>query len=148
MRAQRAVEALAAQAAARGARVVRSRATPEADTVRLDDGTVLEADRIVWSCGGWLAGLFGELVQLKVTRQELFFFDGGPAWADAPGWVDYDRAAYGTGDVDALGVKVATDAEGPPLDPDADAPAGLGGRRTRRPRLRRRPLPGARATRR
>ena len=122
VRAQRAVEALAAQAAARGARVVRSRATPETDTVKLDDGTVLEADRIVWSCGGWLAGLFGELVQLKVTRQELFFFDGGPAWADAPGWVDYDRAAYGTGDVDALGVKVATDAEGPLLDPDAVLP--------------------------
>jgi glycine/D-amino acid oxidase-like deaminating enzyme len=122
VRAQRAVEALAARAAAHGARIVRSRATPHADTVRLDGGGVLEADRIVWSCGGWLAGLFGALVQLTVTRQELFFFDGGPDWADAPGWVDYDLAAYGTGDVDALGVKVATDLEGPPLDPDADLP--------------------------
>ena len=54
--------------------------------------TAIEADRIVWSCGGWLAGLFADHVQLKVTRQELFFFDGGPAWADAPGWVDYDHA--------------------------------------------------------
>jgi glycine/D-amino acid oxidase-like deaminating enzyme len=61
-------------------------------------------------------------VQLRVTCQELFFFDGGPAWSEAPGWVDYDRACYGTGDVDALGVKVAWDAEGPPLDPDADLP--------------------------
>jgi glycine/D-amino acid oxidase-like deaminating enzyme len=122
LRAQLAVQALAAQAAARGARIVRGRGAPERDTVVLDDGSVLEGDRIVWSCGGWLASLFGELVQLKVTRQELFFFDGGPAWADAPAWVDYERAAYGTGDVDALGVKVATDAEGPPLDPDADLP--------------------------
>jgi len=122
VRAQRAVQTLAAQAAARGARVIRSRATPDAGTVRLDDGTVLEADRIVWSCGGWLAHLFADHVELRVTRQELIFFDGGPAWADAPGWVDYDRAAYGTGDVDALGVKVATDAEGPPLDPDAELP--------------------------
>ena len=79
-----------------------------------------------------------------MTRQELFFFDGGPAWADAPGWVDYDRAAYGTGDVDALGVKVATDAEGPPLDPDADLPpASADGERGARA-LRGRPLPGAR----
>ncbi len=122
LRAQLAVQTLAAQAVTRGARVIRSRATPDAGTVRLDDGTVLEADRIVWSCGGWLAGLFADHVQLKVTRQELFFFDGGPAWADAPGWVDYDRAAYGTGDVDALGVKIANDAEGPPLDPDAELP--------------------------
>jgi glycine/D-amino acid oxidase-like deaminating enzyme len=88
----------------------------------LEDGTVLEADHVVWSCGGWLAQLFPGLVQLTVTRQELFFFEGGGAWADAPGWVDYDRATYGTGDVDALGVKVAWDAEGPPLDPGAELP--------------------------
>ncbi|HEX6025791.1 MAG TPA: FAD-dependent oxidoreductase [Solirubrobacter sp.] len=155
LRAQRAVQALAAQAGARGARIVRSRATPAGATVRLADGSVLEADRIVWSCGGWLAGLFGELVQLRVTRQELFFFDGGPAWADAPGWVDYDRAAYGTGDVDALGVKVATDAEGPPLDPDAELPpASQDGERgareyvaTRFPALARAPLKEAKTCR-
>ena len=39
-----------------------------------------------------------------------------------PGWVDYDRAMYGTGDLDDLGVKAALDREGPPLDPDADLP--------------------------
>src|SRR5262249_51557619 len=37
-----------------------------------------------------------------------------------PGWVDYDGAAYGTGDVDGYGVKVAPDEEGPVFDPDAD----------------------------
>ena len=30
---------------------------------------------------------------------------------------------YGTGDLDDLGVKVALDKEGPPLDPDAELPA-------------------------
>ena len=64
-----------------------------------------------------------ELVTLRVTRQELFFFDGGPAWRDAPGWVDYDRAIYGTGDLDALGVKVAWDQEGPAAGPRRRAPA-------------------------
>ena len=59
---------------------------------------------------------------LRVTRQELFFFDGGPAWKDAPAWVDFNRAMYGTGDLDGLGVKVAWDQEGPPLDPDAELP--------------------------
>ena len=40
-----------------------------------------------------------------------------------PGFVDYDLAMYGTGDLDELGVKVALDKEGPPLDPDAELPA-------------------------
>ena len=47
-----------------------------------------------------------------------------------PGWVDYDRAMYGTGDLDELGVKVALDEEGPPLDPDAEL-AGRGRDRAR-----------------
>jgi sarcosine oxidase len=78
---------------------------------------------VVWSCGGWLAALFPEHVDLRVTRQELFFLAGGAGWDVAPGWVDYDRAFYGTGDVDELGVKLAWDQEGPPLDPDAELPA-------------------------
>ena len=91
----------------------------------LEDGTRLEGDAVVWACGPWLGGLFGELVPLTVTRQELLFFDGGPAWRSpgVPGWVDYDRAMYGTGDLDDLGVKVALDKEGPPLEPDAELPA-------------------------
>ena len=34
--------------------------------------------------------------------------------------MDYDRAMYGTGDLDGLGVKAALDLDGPPLDPDAE----------------------------
>jgi sarcosine oxidase len=37
-----------------------------------------------------------------------------------PGWVDYDRAVYGLGDLDGRGVKVAPDTEGPDFDPDRD----------------------------
>ena len=61
---------------------------------------------------------------LRVTCQELLFFDGGPGLGEpgVPGWVDYDRAMYGTGDLDGLGVKAALDEEGPPLDPDAELP--------------------------
>jgi sarcosine oxidase len=157
LRAQRAVRAMASQAAAHGARVVRGRASPssrpaagappvarrrpssdepaapatavaagttpsiEAVAV-LEDGTRLEGDVVVWACGGWLAQLFGNLVALTVTRQELLFFDGGAAWRTpgVPAWVDYDHAMYGTADLDALGVKAALDVEGPPLDPDAE----------------------------
>ena len=71
------------------------------------------------------AGCSASSSPLTVTRQELLFFDGGPAWRSpgVPGWVDYDRAMYGTGDLDDLGVKVALDLEGPPLEPDAELPA-------------------------
>jgi sarcosine oxidase len=119
LRAQRAVRALARQAQAHGARLLRGRARPEGPAAVLEDGTRLEGDAVVWACGGWLAGLFGDLVALKVTRQELLFVDGGPAWRGVPGWVDYDRAMYGTGDLDGLGVKAALDIDGPALDPDA-----------------------------
>jgi glycine/D-amino acid oxidase-like deaminating enzyme len=117
VRAARAVRALVAAAEAEGAHVKRARATPQ-------DGTHLEAGAVVWACGGWLRDLFPGLVQLRVTRQELLFFDGGPAWqADGvPCWVDYDLAAYGTSDIDGLGVKAAPDTEGPALDPDAPLP--------------------------
>jgi glycine/D-amino acid oxidase-like deaminating enzyme len=131
LRAQRAVRALAAQAVALGARLVRARARPDGETVVLEHGSRLEADRVVWACGAWLAPLFGELVSLTVTRQELLFLDGGAAWQApaVPAWVDYDQAMYGTADVDRLGVKAALDVEGPRLDPDApldDRPTTVG----------------------
>jgi glycine/D-amino acid oxidase-like deaminating enzyme len=121
LRAQRAVRTLAAQTVARGGRVVRSRARPNGETVVLEHGTRLEGDIVVWACGGWLSQLFGDLVTLTTTRQELLFLDGGDRWRSpaVPGWVDYDRAMYGTADIDGLGVKAALDVEGPPLDPDA-----------------------------
>ena len=126
LRAQRAVRALAAGARAHGARLVRGRALPDGAAAVLDDGRRLEGDAVVWACGAWLGQLFPALVQLRVTRQELVFLDGGPEWtaATVPGWVDYDRALYGTGDIDGLGVKAALDLEGPALHPDAPLPRG------------------------
>jgi sarcosine oxidase len=124
LRAQRAVRALATAAVARGAQLVRGRARPAGAAAVLEDGTRLEGDAVVWACGGWLGALFPDEAPLRVTCQELLFLDGGPAWATAPGWVDYDRAMYGTGDVDGLGAKMALDLEGPPLAPDAPLPAG------------------------
>ena len=124
VRAQRAVRALAAQAEAHGARLVRGRARPEGGATVLGDGGHVEGDAVVWACGGWLGRLFPELVRLTVTCQELLFFDCGPEWhyTRVPGWVDYDLAMYGTGDLDGLGFKAALDVEGPRLDPDAELP--------------------------
>jgi glycine/D-amino acid oxidase-like deaminating enzyme len=154
LRARRAVRALCAQAGAHGARLVRGRARPQGDAAVLPDSTRLEGDVVVWACGGWLAELFGDVVSLAVTCQEVLFFSGGPAWEGVPAWVDYDRAIYGTGDVDGLGFKASYDTEGPPLHPDAALPEPreteprvreyLG---ERFPALARAPLAGARCCR-
>ncbi len=124
LRAQRAVRALARMAAAHGATVLRARAEPDAGRVRLADGRTLEADTVVWACGAWLGRLFAEHVAIRSTRQELFFFDGGPAWraAGVPAYVDFEGAIYGTRDIDGLGVKAAPDFDGPLLEPDAELP--------------------------
>jgi sarcosine oxidase len=111
LRAAEATRATAEAAERAGVRLVRETATPGE----------LEADVVVWACGAWLAQIFPELVPLRVTRQDLFFFDGGPGWETpaVPAWVDYDRAVYGLGDLDGIGVKVAPDLEGPAFDPEA-----------------------------
>jgi sarcosine oxidase len=123
IRAARAVQALVTAGKAQGVRLKQGRATPHGRYVEMEDGARLEAGVVIWCCGGWLRQLFPGLIDLRVTRQELYFFDGVPEWTDAPGWVDYDLAAYGTGDVDGLGVKVAPDIEGPALAPDDVLPA-------------------------
>jgi sarcosine oxidase len=122
LRAERSVQALASQAVAHGARLVRGRARPEGTSVIVEDSTQLEGDIIVWACGAWLRQLFPALIALSVTRQELLFFDAGPGWRapGIPAWCDYDRARYGTADIDGFGVKGAVDDEGPGIDPDAD----------------------------
>jgi sarcosine oxidase len=121
LRARDATRVMAEQAVARGARFVHGRARPEQGAVALDD-EVLEAEHVVWACGPWLKGLFGDLVDLRVTQQDVFFFGAPPEWQmpAVPAWVEYDGACYGTGDLDGRGFKASPDAEGPPLDPDAD----------------------------
>ena len=120
LRAAVATKALADSAVASGAELVRALATPDGARVSLDDGRTLDADVVIWACGPWLGGLFGDLVSLRVTRQDLFLFDASSDWAmpPTPGWVDYDGAAYGVGDLDGEGFKVASDVEGPARHPD------------------------------
>ena len=103
------------------------------------DGRPLEADHVVWACGGWLAGLFPELAQLRVTRQEVVLFDARPPWASppAPGWIDFDASVYGHALIEPHGMKVASDREGEPVEPGlraAEAARGERGRGARLPR--------------
>lgn len=116
LRAADGVRALVARAREAGARVVRAEATPTPSGPEVS-GRLLEADAVVWACGAWLGRLFPELVQLRVTFQELALFQAGREWR-GPGWVDFDAAFYGHALVEPHGVKVAPDFDGPDTDPD------------------------------
>jgi sarcosine oxidase len=120
LRAREATAVLAAQARDRGARLFTGTARPAGAAVEVD-GNRLEADRIVWACGAWLARLFPGLLSLRVTRQENLYLGAPFPWSTPPlpAWVDYDEAFYGLGDLDGHGVKVAADDEGPPFDPES-----------------------------
>jgi sarcosine oxidase len=110
LHARRATQLLVEDAERLGARLVPGRVTPAAD---------VPADVVVWACGPWLASLFPEVVDVKVTRRDVFFFGGNADWRDSPGFCDYDEAFYGHGEIAGLGVKVAPDFPGDEIDPDS-----------------------------
>jgi glycine/D-amino acid oxidase-like deaminating enzyme len=121
LRARDATMVIADEAIARGARFVAGTAAPGGTVVEVG-GERLEADRVVWAGGAWLARLFPELVELRVTRQDVYFFGAPAGWQapSVPAWVDFDGGVYGVGDLDGRGFKASPDSEGPSFDPDSD----------------------------
>ncbi|MEV4170585.1 FAD-dependent oxidoreductase [Nonomuraea sp. NPDC049709] len=125
IRARRATQVTAGLATAAGVCLVRARAVPVAgeaapyaSAVEID-GEVRHADRVVWACGAWLPELFDGL-PITVTKQDTLHFAVPPAWSvpETPAWVDHGASAYGHGDVDGVGMKATSDAEGPPYEPE------------------------------
>jgi glycine/D-amino acid oxidase-like deaminating enzyme len=119
LRARDATLAVARLARAAGVTFVRARALPYGErTGVVADGEVLTADRVVWACGAWLPGLFD--VPMTVTRQDTFHFAVPREWASPPlpAFCDYDLSAYGHGDIGGAGMKITSDAEGEPYDPE------------------------------
>jgi glycine/D-amino acid oxidase-like deaminating enzyme len=119
LRAREAVRLIVEQSLRKGAKLVGGVASPDGAAVAVN-GERLEADRVVWACGAWLPWIFPDLVKLRITKQDVFYFGAGVHWQTppVPGWVDYGGAVYGLGDLDGRGVKVAPDREGPEFEPD------------------------------
>jgi sarcosine oxidase len=97
-------------------------------SVRLADGDAIEAPQFVFACGAWLPKLFPDLLASRIfpTRQEVFFFapppgDGSFDAGRLPAWADFNQGDmyYGLPDLENRGFKIAHDAHGPPIDPDA-----------------------------
>lgn len=119
VRAAMAVRSLVARAIRNGARLTAAPAQPDGAGVVVG-GRRRDSDVVVWACGPWMPRLFPELVRAEVTKQDVLFFGVGPEWAapGVPGWVDFDAAMYGCGDIDGLGFKAASDIDGERFDPD------------------------------
>jgi sarcosine oxidase len=143
LHARRATQLLVEEAERLGARFVPGHVTPADDP---------RGDVVVWACGPWLRSLFPGLVEVKVSRRDVFFFGADAGWRDTPGFCDYDDTFYGHGELGGLGVKVAPDFAGGEIDPDTldrrplpaweDAARAYAARRF--PSLARAPLVGSR----
>jgi glycine/D-amino acid oxidase-like deaminating enzyme len=119
LRARDATRVISELAIDRGARFVVGKAAPDGERVAVGAET-LEADHVVWAGGAWLAGLFPDVVDLNVTRQDVYFFGAPAGWQapSVPGWVDFEGGVYGLGELDGRGFKASPDTEGPAIDPD------------------------------
>lgn len=134
--ARRACQAVARAVVAEGAELVTAAARPgpieqsaaggaRMASVRLSDGTDLQADAFVFACGPWLGELFPEAIGRRVlpTRQDVFYFGVPPGEARFgddrfPVWVDFgERIFYGIPGNENRGFKVADDSHGEPVDP-------------------------------
>jgi len=121
LKAANAVRALVARAQRRGARLTLAEALPTEDGGGVTiDGELRQADIVVWACGPWLPEVFPDLVDVAVTKQDVLFYGVDASWSApaVPGWVDYEAAMYGCGDLDGLGFKASSDVDGEPFDPD------------------------------
>ena len=128
--ARRAVQAVVADACARGAVYRRDQVLPLtaascAAGLTTRSGARFEADQIVYACGPWLDQVLPEAMagRLFVTRQEVHYF-GIPAEefrfgpAQLPTWMDFDGEWYGMPDLESRGFKLACDRHGPLVDPE------------------------------
>jgi sarcosine oxidase len=109
LHARRATQLLVEDGERRGVRLHAGRITP------LDAPA---ADAVVWACGSWLPQLFPGLLELKISRRDVFFFGADAAWRGTPGFCEYDGPFYGHGEIAGLGAKIAPDLPGEHVDPD------------------------------
>ena len=104
----------------RAARARRGRG-PTARRRVLEDGTRLEGDAVVWACGGWLAGLFGDLVTPQGHAPGAAVRRRRPrvAAASRRGSTTTARCTAPATSTSSASRRRST-STGPPLDPDAE----------------------------
>ena len=97
----------------------------EMHPLHLSDGSALQADHYLFSCGPWLGTLFPDVIgeRIQSTRQEVLYFgtppgDGRYSEGAMPVWIDNGRRIfYGIPGSERRGFKIADDALGSPFNP-------------------------------
>lgn len=94
-------------------------------SIRLEEGEPIEADYFVLACGPWLKKLVPEMGSvIKVSRQEVYYFDVPMSYYDLPIWVEFregEEMFYGIPDHFRQGFKFAYDERTWVLDLDNDS---------------------------
>lgn len=128
--ARRAVQAVVADAVRAGADYAVADVLPPSGKGRLGEiktasGEPIRAGGFVFACGPWLGKVVPEALEGRIfpTRQQVLFFGVPPGDARfappaMPTWLDFEGNFYGIPDLETRGFKVASDAHGPPFDPD------------------------------
>lgn len=106
-------------------------------SIRMHDGSRIEADVFVFAAGPWLGQLFPEAIgeRVRPTRQEVYYF-AVPKGSDRymaghlPIWIDFGpHIVYGIPGVDGRWFKLADDTRGIEIDPTTQnrtaTPAGI-----------------------
>jgi glycine/D-amino acid oxidase-like deaminating enzyme len=100
------------------------------ESILLESGERISADRFVFALGPWLPKAFPDLLGKRIvpTRQEIFFFatptgDRRFQPGAMPCWVDFNHGDmfYGFPDLESRGAKFAHDVHGPIVDPDTQS---------------------------
>lgn len=123
LRAMKAVTLLRSEFVENGGKLLRGRAESVEGKVTVD-GETLSGDAVIWACGPWIPGLFALTTEIKVTTQEVVFFESPSEWdsPNVPAYSDVEdvNAFYGSGGVDGYPFKVGSDKRGPEIDPEKD----------------------------
>ncbi len=133
MMARKGVEVVAREMVKNGGELRIAYCTPTLDAngnvqnVRMQDGSVLNAQHYVFACGPWLPKLFPELLskRLRVQRRDVLFYGSPPgdssyAYPNMPTWSVIASGYYGFPDIENRGFKVAPYPDNNTIDPDND----------------------------
>ena len=123
LRAGKAVSALRKEFVDSGGKMRLGKAERKGESV-LIEGEIYNPDATIWCCGPWIPNLFDIPTDIKVTVQEVTFFNSSPEWDSphVPAYSDAEDANnfYGVGGLEGFPFKLASDLRGVEFNPDLD----------------------------